>query len=596
MSSLFAATFLRPFRWQLAVAALASVAAVAAALAQPLAMQRLFDVMAQRGPWPTVLAVLAGLVIGEAVLTGLQTVLLQRAGSDAVLAIRSGLSARLLRWPLERYRAHPRGELVTLLTTDTSRMHAFVTGGIFEVAASGLMAVGALVLMAWISPLLLAVAGASVVLVVVAVALTSSSVRQRSRQAQDATATMGSALDSGLDAVRTIRAAGATDLAEAAVLAPAKEARDASVALGNRLAVVNPLAQLATQGAFFAVVAVGAGQVGTGGMSAGDLLTFLLYVVLLLAPVESGVRAVPLIQQSRGSWDRIREALRAPVEPAATRPAVDAPGSQVGAPPPQLRFRQVGFAHEGRPVLTDVDLVVPPGSRLLLTGPSGVGKSTLLDLASGLVDPAAGRVEIDRVDVRGLDRAALSRTVAYLEQAAPVLTGTLGDNVRTGRREAGHGEVRDALEEVGLGHLAQTPAGLDLPLGAGGTQLSGGEAQRLALARALLSPARLLLIDEPTSRLDRDSESRVYAAIALAARSRTVVLVAHRFDPAFAPTHLARVVHGGRVEVEELAPPAAHVRQTPTPAPDPRPHPLRPDRTRLAPALAAHHDPGDLQR
>lgn len=533
MTSGFFATFVRPYRWRLLVVVLVSVMSVGCALAQPLAMQELLTDMDTRSTLAPALVLLIGLTLGEAVFTGIHTVLLQHAGAAAVYDVRSALTVRLLRWPLTRYAGSPRGELVTLLTTDSTRMHLLVTAGVFEIAAASLLTVGAAVLMAILSPTLSLVAGLAIVVVVVAVTLSSRSVRARSREAQDQTAVMAAEFASGLEAIRTVRTAGATDRVQARVLAPAARARDAARGLGNRLALVNPLAQLATQGAFLAVLAVGGLQVSSGVLRAGDLLAFLMYVVLLLSPVESGLMAIPVIQQARGSWDRIHEALATPLEPGELTDDRPRSSPRPGEPEaPALQFDRVSFSYPGGSgSLTEASFTVPSRTLCVIVGPSGAGKSTLLDLAARLRLPDFGTVSLGGRDLRELTRAELCEQVSYMEQATPLVSATLSENLRLAEPGASVDAMVDALRSVGLVHLLDLPDGLQTRLGEGGHALSGGETQRLGLARAVLSTAPVLLVDEPTSRLDPDTEALVHETLRREARSRTVLLATHRPQP-----------------------------------------------------------------
>lgn len=556
MRAVFFATFIRPYRWQLLAVTVASVVAVGCALAQPLAMQALLVAMDQRSPLLGALFALVGLTLGEALFTGLNTSLLQRTGSKAVYRVRSSLALRVLRWPLARYGASPRGELVTLLTTDTARMHQLITGGLFELAAAALLTIGAASLMAFLSPTLSLVAALAIVVVLVAVTVSSRSVRDRSREAQDQTAVMAAKFSSGLEAIRTIRTAGATDRLQGEVLTPAAAAREAAQGLGNRLAVVNPLAQLATQGAFLAVLAVGGHQVSTGQLHAGDLLAFLMYVVLLLGPVESGLRAIPVIQQARGSWDRLQEALTTPLEPGelADGPRPGRP-DHAEASAPALTFRGVSFSYpDGSGSLSDVTFSVARNTHCAIVGPSGSGKSTLLDLASRLRRPDRGAVLLGSRDAAELSRTELSRQIAYMEQGAPLVSATLAENLSLAAPEATPQMMADVLTSVRLEKLLTAPDGLQTRLGEGGIELSGGEAQRLALARALLSPAPLLLIDEPTSRLDPDTEDLVHATIRREVGRRTVVVATHRTQPLLDADQIVFVGPQGSVTAEQRDP------------------------------------------
>ena len=526
--SLFA-VFVRPHRGRLLVIVATALVAVACALAQPLAAQALIEAVGTNGAVLLCLATLVAITVLEAVAAGVHTAVLERAGARAVFDVRRGLADRLLRWPLRRYHEGRAGELVSLLTSDTAQIHTMLVGGVFELVTAIVLTVGACTLMIVISPLLFAVTVAAIVGSAVIVGLASGPVRTLSRRSQDETAAMGSELASSLRALRTIRTAGATDPYVERLIEPAARARDAAIALGTRVAVVSPVGQMATQCAFLGVLAVGAIQVGRGEIAFADLLTFLMYVVLVLSPVEGAFRAIPVLQRARASWDRISAAMDVPVEkPQQSRHPSVAFARRDSALP--LRLEGVSFQHgEGTGGVTDASLTVRAGSVCALVGPSGSGKSTILDLVSRLYEPDRGRILLGEADLGTIDRQELSSRLAYMEQGASLVDGSLAENLRLAAPDADDAQLRDALDAVGLGYLVdEDPRGIHSPLGESGRTLSGGEAQRVALARTVLSPAPIVLIDEPTSRLDPESEARVTSVIDGLAGRRTVLVVTHR--------------------------------------------------------------------
>lgn len=528
-------TFVRPLRGRLVVIVSTAFVAVGCALAQPLAAQSLIESVETNGAVVLALVVLIGLTLVEAMAAGVHTVVLERAGARAVFDVRRGLAERILRWPARRYREERHGELISLLTSDTAQIHTMLVGGVFELVTAVVLTIGACVLMIVISPLLFTVTMVAIVGSAAIVGVASGRVRALSRASQDATAAMGSELASSLRAVRTIRTAGATQRCVERLIAPAARARDAAIALGNRVAIVSPVGQLATQCAFLGVLAVGAIQVAYGAIALADLLAFLMYVVLVLSPVENGFRAIPVLQRSRASWDRIVAAMEAPVEEphrlevSGRRPATGRT-QYAPAPPTPIRFEDVSFRHaDGPGGVTNATLTVRAGTLCALVGPSGSGKSTMLDLIARLHEPHSGRILLGDADLATIGRAELSRHVAYMEQGAPLIDGSLADNLRLAAPDAADDRLVHALTAVGLAYLVgDDPRGIHVPLGESGRTLSGGEAQRIALARTVLSSSPIVIIDEPTSRLDPASEARVTAVIDALAGSRTVLVVTHR--------------------------------------------------------------------
>jgi ABC-type multidrug transport system fused ATPase/permease subunit len=222
----------------------------------------------------------------------------------------------------------------------------------------------------------------------------------------------------------------------------------------------------------------------------------------------------------------------------------------------------VTFAYPGGdPVLRDVSFRVPEGSRVALVGPSGAGKSTALALIERFYDVTGGRILLGGTDIRDLPREQLRRRLGYVEQEAPVLAGTLRDNLLLTAPGADDRRLLAALAEVNLsGLVTRTPDGLDAEVGEGGVLLSGGERQRLAIARTLLADTPILLLDEPTSNLDARNEAALRTAIGAAARDRTLLIVAHRLSTVI-DSDLIVVLEEGRVvaggthdELYELSP------------------------------------------
>lgn len=208
----------------------------------------------------------------------------------------------------------------------------------------------------------------------------------------------------------------------------------------------------------------------------------------------------------------------------------------------------MSFAYRpGHPVLREVSFGVPVGTTTAIVGPSGSGKSTLLSLVERFYDLDAGRIELGGGDIRELDRAALRRTLGYVEQQAPVLAGTIRDNLLLAAPEASDEQCSDVLRQVNLHERFEAADGLDSVLGDHGLQLSGGERQRLALARVLLTDAPVLLLDEPTASVDSRNEQLITDAIAAAAGRRTLLVVAHRLSTVRAADQIV-VLDGGVVD------------------------------------------------
>ncbi len=233
-----------------------------------------------------------------------------------------------------------------------------------------------------------------------------------------------------------------------------------------------------------------------------------------------------------------------------------------------MRLEHVGFSYDGdRPALSDVDLVVPAGSTLALVGETGSGKTTLASLVSRLNDVSTGRVTIDGVDVRDLTLAELAQVVGVVSQETYLLHTTVRENLRYARPDATDAEIEDAARRAQVHDvIAALPHGYDTVVGSRGHRFSGGEKQRLAIARTLLRDPRVLVLDEATSALDTGTERAVQAALDEVARGRTTITIAHRLSTVRDADSIAVLSHGGsssRARTTSWSPPVAGTRRSP---------------------------------
>lgn len=558
----FPQMFLRPYAGALVISTVVSIVAAAAALAQPLAMQGLLEHInhSNEAAIGDSLTFLLVVTVAEAAAVGTQTFLLYRVGANAVARVRTTLVSRILRWPLPRYSVFGRGTLTTVTTADSGAMHTLIAGGIFEIFTASMLTVGAVIFMYFISPPLTVITLGVVIVAVLIVVLSTHSVRRDSRLAQEHTAAMADQLGATLGAIRTFRASGSVNGREEAINHEVEQTRQATYRVGRRLSWVDPISNVVVQGAFISVLGIGGMMAYSGEITLAQLMAFLMYLMMTLMPIESGLGALPALQRSLGSWDRVRRLLSGHLPTAAEEstesaaddgrplssaivtarslhtsdePGIEAPSlTELTRPcgpaarlrrPPRIALRGIGHTFGPRPIFDQVQATFPAGSITALWGPSGTGKSTMMDILAGLVEPRDGEVWVD-----GAHRELVEPS-SYLEQRAPIVKGTIRDNLRLGAPDATDTEMLDVLGRVGLMHLTDRGgAGLDAHVGEEGLELSGGEGQRLALARLLLKPEPLILLDEPTSRVDIATEQLIHQAIESLRGKHTIVIATHR--------------------------------------------------------------------
>jgi ABC-type multidrug transport system fused ATPase/permease subunit len=528
-----------------------SLVAAAGALAQPALVARVIDVVGSGGALLPAVSLLVVVLLASSALGAVQQYLLQRTAEGVVLTTRRTLADRLLRLPIAEYDRRRTGDLMSRVGADTTLLRATVTSGVVEVAGSVVVAVGALVAMALVDGWLLLLTVAAVAVGLTTVVLVSRGVRRLSQRAQEEVGAMTAAVERALSAVRTIRASGATSREVAAVGDSASRAFDAGVRVARLQALVSPAGEIAIQGAFLAVLGVGGYRVASGSISVAELVAFILYLFLLVMPLGQAIAAWTQLQTGFGALTRIQEVLALTPEddehPERPGAVVVVPGSPADTTP-LLELEDVSFGYpDGTPVLHGVSLQVRAGSRVALVGPSGAGKSTILTLIEGFYPLDAGIVRWAGTDVRELPRAALRARLGYVEQEAPVLAGSVRDNLLLTRPDATDPELWAVLADVGLTDVVRrSPRGLDVLVGDEGVLLSGGERQRLAIARSLLARPALLLLDEPTASLDARNEQLLRETLAAAAADRALLVVAHRLSTVVDSDEIV-VLDAGRV-------------------------------------------------
>ncbi len=309
------------------------------------------------------------------------------------------------------------------------------------------------------------------------------------------------------------------------------------------LAALNAAQAAIMNGGLLGVALIGAWMALNGELEVGDIAALTLLLMQVYQPLNILGWAYREIKQASVDLERLFQTLklRPEIEDKPGAPALDVKGGAV-------RFDAVSFAHDGRERSVDeVSFDIPAGAFVGLAGPSGAGKSTLLRLLFRFYDPDGGRVLIDGQDIAGITQSSLRRNLGLVPQEVVLFNDTLRQNILYGRPEADEAALQDAVERARLKDFVdQLPAGLDTRVGERGLKLSGGEKQRVGVARAILKDPPILILDEATSALDSQTESEVQAALAEAARGRTTIAVAHRLST-IARADLILVMEDGKL-------------------------------------------------
>lgn len=521
--------YVRPHRPALVAGGLLGLATGAMGLVLPLAAKRLLDNLAQDRAVAGALLAMTVLVVANAAVGALSSYVLTRTAESVVLTARKELVSHLLRLRVPAVDRMEPGDLMARVTADTTLLRQVTSESLVGGVTGALTLAATLVMMGLLDAVLLGVTLAVFVLAGAVIGLVVPRINRASRRAQESVGLMGAALERALGALRTVKASGAEACEEKRIHQAAAQAWRASVRAAKWTALAGNTAGLAAQTAFLTVLGVGGARVASGSIAVGTLIAFLLYVYYLIPPVNQLVGAVADYQVGAAAVARIQEAHQLPAE--VGDPVADLP--RPGTRPAAVVFEQVRFRY--RPELSEVhhgvSFTIPPRGMTAFVGPSGAGKTTVFSLIERFYEADSGRVLLDGKDVKNWPIAQLRAAIGYVEQDAPVLSGTLRDNLLIGAPHTDEQHLRQALRTTRLDTMvAGFPEGLDTRVGHRGTRLSGGERQRVAIARALLRRPRLLLLDEATSQLDAVNEAALRDTVAEAAHATTVLVVAHRLS------------------------------------------------------------------
>ncbi|MBB4207626.1 ABC transporter transmembrane domain-containing protein [Roseinatronobacter bogoriensis] len=522
--------FIRPYTGLLMVALLALVATAAITLTLPLAVRRVVDgfearEMALLNQYFAGAFGLAGLL---ALGTGLRYYFVTRLGERIVADIRKALFARVIDRSPAFYERIMTGEVLSRLTTDTTLIQSVIGSSVSIALRNALMLIGGLILLGLTSAKLMGFVLLMVPVIIVPIVVMGRKLRRLSRENQDWIAASSGNASEALSAVQTVQA----NTHEAASRAAFDRVTETSFDVARRRIFTRALLTVIVISLVFTGILgtlwVGARDVAAGVMTPGELAQFVIYAVIVAGSVGALSEIWSELQRAAGATERLIELLTA-------EDAVQDPVAPMPLPKPTrgaVQFDAVTFQYPTRPgqqALDNVTLTVSPGETVALVGPSGAGKTTILQLLMRYYDPISGHIRIDGMDLRDMARSDFRRAIALVPQDPVIFATSAMDNIRFGRPGASDSEViaaaRAAHADV---FLKQLPNGYDTELGERGVMLSGGQKQRVAIARAILRDAPILLLDEATSALDAESEAAVQRAVDHLSKGRTTIAIAHR--------------------------------------------------------------------
>jgi ATP-binding cassette, subfamily B, bacterial len=551
------AGLLRPYRGRVALAVVAILAATGAGLAPPYLAGQAIDAGIVTGDAGALtLIVIAFLAVAAvfALATYAQTYLVGWVGTRALQDLREHVFAHLQSMSIGFFTRRSPGVLISRMTNDIEALNQLLTSGVTTLFSSGLTLIGVVVIMFALDVKLALVTFLTFPLVALASIVFRVASHGAYRETRERIAAVTAYLQETLSGVRVVRSFGQEARHGAAMTELNEANREANMRTVFLNASYFPAIELLTAAGTAAIVLYGGTQAIDHAIQIGTIVAFIGYLQVFFSPIQELSQLYTTYQQGMAALDKIFELLDTEPDMVDAPGAVD-PGTLRG----EIEMEGVSFAYaddaleqdaRGERVewaLRGVDLHVPPGQTLALVGTTGAGKSTFAKLVARFYDPQLGRVLVDGHDLRGVRQHALRRQLGIVPQEGFLFSGSVRENIAFGRPEASLEEVEAAAAAVGATvFIAALPEGIETEVGERGVQLSAGQRQLVAFARALLAEPRILILDEATSNVDVRTEKVIEQGLERLLAGRTAIVIAHRLSTIRRAGKIV-VLEGGRI-------------------------------------------------
>ena len=492
-----------------------------------------------------VLLLLVGVFVLSSIFSWMQAYIMAGVTQRTVYRLRRDVDRKLGRLPLRYFDSHPRGDVLSRVTNDIDNIGQTLQQSLTQLITSLLTVVGVLVLMLTISPILAAISLLAVPLSIVVTVLIAS----RSQKQFVAQWASTGALNGHVEEMHTghaiVKAFGRQDRAIQTFEAENDRLYDASYRAQFISGIIQPALNFIANLNYVAIAVIGGLRVAAGQLTLGDVIAFIQYSRQFTFPIVQTASIANVLQSAVASAERVFELLDEAEEiPDPVAPRVL--GSVAGA----VGFEDVSFRYEpDKPLIDDLDLHVDAGETVAIVGPTGAGKTTLVNLLMRFYELDAGRITVDGIDTRELTRDNLRQTFGMVLQDTWLFHGTISENIGYGRENATDEEIVAAAEAAHVDHFVRTlPDGYETVIDDDATNVSAGEKQLLTIARAFLADPRILILDEATSSVDTRTEVLIQRAMSRLMTGRTTFVIAHRLSTIRDADTILVMDHGRIVE------------------------------------------------
>jgi len=473
------------------------------------------------------------LIIG-AILNGIQQYFIQKVAESVARDARTQLVRKILRIPLDALEKYTKGDILSRVINDTMLLRRCLTEGFVQSFVGIFTLIGAVIGMFFIDPLLLAISAVISLLAVVSVTMATSKVEKSSAQMQQAVGELSSDVSSVLEASSLVRTENAAGHQFKRLQQKVDNAWLKGIGVARLVALITPISAVAMQITFLVVLGVGGVRVANGIITVGNLVSFVMFLVMMIMPLGYIFGTMSNIAEASGGITRIQEILGIPDEYPEQLDTYHENRDIRSILLDNVSFKYGAEPEEGASpyLISGMTLSIAPGEKIAIVGPSGSGKSTLLRLIARLYEISDGNLLYSGTASSDISIPAVRAKIGLVQQESPLILGTLLDNVYISGRGTDSAAAHRILKDLGLEKvLERSGHGVDLNIGGSGTSLSGGEKQRLAIARVILKNPQVYLLDEFTSQLDGISEELVVSVLNNnAAPESTMIMVAHRMS------------------------------------------------------------------